>query len=260
MPTTFDEVLLDIFYTSEAVGGPEAFSAIIRSGQGGGMAFRNQNLEDYISRFEIDYSVLTVARRKALRSFAILREGMTRGFRFLAPDDNWLIGDDELGENLGYLNNETGEVERLSQTDGELTTFYLIKHYSDQANFYTRRIVKPSPFEDVTITLYELDGTTEVGSDTIPAESALGAFSVINATVESSIATPGLINYTFNFHTGTIVFDNPLPEDLIPKIICQYHLPVVMGEDWHKSSIDDGSLAKLQVRLNEILPVELGIT
>lgn len=252
MPTTFDEVLLDPSYSSEASGGPEFQSVVIPAGQAAAVAYRNAGLEDFIGKYEIDFSQVMPVRRKQLRQFAILREGMTRGFRFLAPDDNELER-----ERLGYLDEETGEVKYLAQTNGSIAEFYLIKHFSDQANNYTRRIIKPSPFDDVLLEwFYAGDENTVIADYTIPAGDALGGFDVINATVEGELNGYG---FTFNFHHGKVTFVSDLPSDNIVKISCVYHVPVAFGDDWHNFKVDEGSLSAFRVRLAEILPVELGI-
>jgi uncharacterized protein (TIGR02217 family) len=254
MATTFDEIELDPQYSAEAMGGPEFVTAVIRSGQGGGVAYRNANRQDYISKYEIEYKQLTPARRKGIREFAVLREGQARGFRLLAPDDNQLIE-----QHVGWLNPATQEIEYLPQTDGELNEFYLIQHYSDQCNNYTRRIIKPSPFDDVLISVYSAGEGEFLGGTNINAGEAVGAYNVISETVEFADFAPGAFSGSFNFHQGKIIFDSPAPDDCIIKVSCVYHVPVVFSEDWQKFSIDDGGTGEFKISLEELLPVELGI-
>lgn len=253
MPTIFDEsCLLDPLYSAEASGGPEFASAIVRSGQGGAMANRNANREDYVSRYEIDYMELDSVRRKALRQFAILRNGMTRGFRFLAPDDHELEA-----ERVGWLNPATGEVEWIEQTDGVITDYYLIRHYSDVCNSYTKRIVKPSPFEEVKIEVFSFGGGL-AGSTTIPANTAV-IDKVIEPVVTGFELDPGY-PFTFNFQTGVLHFPiAPYPPDNVIKVSCVYHLPVAFSEDWHKFSVDEVGISSFKVGVEEILPAELNI-
>lgn len=255
MPTTFDEVLLDVSYSADAEGGPEFASVIIRSGEGGAVALRNANREDFVSRYEIEFGEVSPDRRRQLRTFAVLRNGMTRGFRFLAPDDHELVN-----EFFGWLNPATGEVEVKLQCDGTTAEFFLIQYLTDQANAYSKRIIKPSPFADVVIDVYEAsDPNTIFGSGTIAANSALGAFNVINETIAGSVFAPGAYNFTFNFHQGKIVWEVPPSADWIIKITCDYHVPVAFSQDWHKFSIDESNVSGFKVVLEEILPVELGI-
>ncbi len=253
MATTFDEILLDTFYSAIADGGPEFATAIVNAGDGGNISFRNSNREDYISRYEIDFAEIESVRRKFLRKFSILRQGMARGFRFLAPDDDTLER-----ENLGWLNPATGEVEYLAQTDGVLTDYYLIKHYSDPGNYYTRRIVKPSPYENVLIEVFPIgDLSTPVYELTINAGAAISG-DVINATVAGEL-DPGY-PFTFNFHTGKLTFTvAPYPPDNVIKVSCTYHLPVTFEDDWQRFQVDEGGISAFKVRLRELLPVELGI-
>lgn len=255
MATTFDEsCILSPFYSAQADGGPDFASVIVRSGNGGAIAARNSNREDYVSRYEIEYAELTPAQRKDLRKFAILRDGMARGFRFLAPDESELER-----ERVGWLNPATGEVEYLSETTGALSEFYLVHHFSDQCNNYTRRIVKPSPFDDVLIEVFGVgDENTVINSALIPAGTALGAYDVINETVSGTLL-PVSFPFTFNFHTGKLSFVANYFADNIIKVTCSYHLPVAFSEDWHKFSIDEAGISSWKIGVEEILPAELGI-
>lgn len=260
MATTFDEVLLDPEYSAIAEGGPEFATAIVRSGQGGVIAGRGEVREDYLSEYEILYAEMDDTKRTAIRKFGILRKGMARGFRFLAPDDHEMED-----ENVGWLNPATGEVEYLTFTPASntLDTFYLIKNYSDPGNAYNRRIVKPSPFEDVVIDWYNSPGNPEdlIGSATIPAGTALGAFNVIDPEVPFVIFTPGGVNFTFNFVEGKITADDgPLTDNTILRVTCTYHLPAAFKEDWLKFRVDESTISEFRIGVQEILPVELGIT
>jgi uncharacterized protein (TIGR02217 family) len=254
MATTFDEVLLDTAYSAEAEGGPEFATVIIRSGEGGAVAQRNQNREDFVSRYQIEYGLLSPARRKALRTFAILREGMSRGFRFLAPDDNTL--EDEY---VGWLNPSTGKIEPKFDTDGETTDFYLISYLTDQANAYVRRIVKPSPFEDFKINFYDSVNTTELLDEVVfDAGTGVGPFGVINETMQTLMI--GVTDVIVNLHQGKITIAPALPQGYQIRVSCTYHVPVAFSQDWQKFAIDDAGLSSFQIGLEEILPVELGIT
>lgn len=126
----FDDVLLDIYYTNFAIGGPEFSTALIDSQMG--LEQARINRWDYISRYTIEYQSLKNQRRKDLRTFHLLRWGMAYGFRFLAPDDST---DDGKGV---FLN--AALVEVASLVGGQ--TYYLAKKYEDVRTYY-RRIVKP---------------------------------------------------------------------------------------------------------------------
>lgn len=260
MSTTFDEVLLDVEYSAIADGGPEFATAMVRSGQGGSISSRAETREDFLSKYEISYAELSPERRQQLRGFGILRKGMARGFRFLAPDDHELVS-----EHFGWLNPATGEVEYLAETPASntLDEFYLIKNYSDAGNAYNKRIIKPSPFDDVTIDWYNSPGAPGdlKGSDTIPAGTAVGAFDVINpADIPFIIFSPGGYNFTFNFITGKITSQDPLLDQTILRITCAYHLPVAFTEDWLKFKVDEVAISEFRIGVEEILPVELNIT
>jgi uncharacterized protein (TIGR02217 family) len=259
MATTFDELLIPTTYSALADGGPEFASAIVRSGNGGAVAKRNSNREDYVSRYEIEYGELPSDDRAFLRTFAILRDGMTRGFRFLAPDDHELTGTDGNGELVGWLNPATGEVERLAQTDGVLNEFFFIKYYSDQCNNYTRRIIKPSPFDNLTINLCDPVTGDVLASGGIAANAGVGAYNVINPTVDGTIFLVGSFGFTVYQNTGKLVFESPLSAGYAVKVACVYHLPAAFAADWHKFSVDEVGISSFKVPLEEILPAELGI-
>jgi hypothetical protein len=249
---------LDTNFSADAFGGPEFSTAIINAGEGGSISFRNSNREDYISRYEIDFDEVSPARRKALRTFSILRERMARGFRFLAPDD------DELeSEHVGKLNTTTGEVEFIGAVDGVLTEFYLIKHLSDQGNNYTRRIIKPSPFDDFHVDFYNPSDTL-VETITLAANSGLGAFATILETNGTTgiVDGIGLVDVTLYQWTGKVVIGvtNVIPANWKIRVRCVYHVPVTFEDDWQRFKVDDGGISSFRVRLRELLPVELGIT
>jgi len=127
----FDDVLLDIYYTNFAIGGPEFSTALIDSQMG--LEQARVNRYDYISRYTIDYSSLNNQRRKDLRTFHLLRFGMAYAFRFLAPDDS-------TDDGKGVILNAAG-AEVAALVGG--TTYYLAKKYTDVRTYY-RRIIKPA--------------------------------------------------------------------------------------------------------------------
>lgn len=249
MPTAFDNVLLDTFYSEQADGGPEFATAVIRSGPGGIYASRAETIEDYQSKYEISYSDLKKSRQQALRQFAILRKGQARGFLFLAPDENEL--DTEL---VGKLNPTTGEIDLCATANGVLTDFYLIKRYADATNSYIRRIVKPSPYDDVVI---------EMGGESVTLEGTralLADESYFDDPVEGTI-TVGVTDYDFtlDYRTGIIAFDTPPVNGWTIEVSCVFHLPAVFTDDWNKFDIDQATTNKLRVGLRELLPIELGL-
>lgn len=254
MPSTFDELLLDVNYTSDAEGGPEFASVVVRTGSGGAVSRRNANRPDFVGRFEIDFSVLTKQRRKALRSFAILRDGMTRGFRFLPPDDNEFVAD-----YVGILNETTGRVEICLDSADTHTEFYTIKYFADAFNNYTRRIVKISPYVEFLIRPYLLAPPSPPLAYPDIVFPAIAENDPIPTTVSVSWSLVGPDpTVTLDYRTGKITFSF-LPGNFFLETYGQFHLPVCFSEDWHKFSVDDGGLSKYRCTLEEILPVELGI-
>ncbi|CAN5509360.1 hypothetical protein BH10ACI2_BH10ACI2_04390 [soil metagenome] len=243
MSITFDEVVLDDAYSGLADGGPEFSTAIIRSGPGGGISSRAETREDYTSKYEIDYGELTVARRDTIRQFAILRKGMARGFRFTAPDGHTLTS-----ELVGKQVTGTNDVIVASTANGVLTTFYLIKTFTDAGNTYYRRIVKPSPYLAVTIAFSTGQTTT------------IAAISSASAVPTTSTGTINAINFTFYWRTGIIVFASAPANGTAVRVSCDYHLPVAFSDDWLKFSVDEVAISSFKIGVEELLPIELGIT
>lgn len=258
MSTTFDEILLDINYSALADGGPEWATAIIDAGDGGNISFRNVNREDYISRYEIDFAEVDPQRRKFLRKFSILREGMARGFRFLPPDD-FELNDDT--PNIGYYNSVTGEIAVLLAADGILKDFYLIKYYSDSCNSYLRQLVKPSPYDDFVLKFFNSSNVLQ-RTVTFPADSGLTGELIdqLNSVTDGSFPTLGSVTFTLNQWTGKITISQAIPSGWRITAAGIYHLPVCFEDDWQKFSVDEGGISSYKVRLRELLPVELGIT
>lgn len=248
MAVTFDEsCVLDPYYSAQASGGPEHSTAVIRSGAGGAVSSRAETREDYISKYEIMFGDLEFERQQALRSFQILRKGMARGFRFLAPDDHLLTD-----EQAGVLNAETGEIE-VGVSDGTIDTVYAVKHYEDTENEYTRRIVKLSPLDNLTVTVYD-------DEDDVYSVFEFVANGTWYNTRDRNILDPENWTCTVDFTTGEISFSHDLTEGYTVKVTGTYHLPVAFTEDWAKFSVDEVTISELRVGLEELLPVELGIT
>jgi hypothetical protein len=254
MLTAFDEVELPPLYSALADGGPEWATAVVRSGPGGVISNRGVTLEDYQAQYEIGYADLDLERQQELRSFSILRRGMARGFRLLAPDDSVMSF-----EQMGILNEDTGEIELMNLTDGIMTDFYLVKYYADYTTTYTRRIVKPSPYADLILEAYHAsDLGTPISSTQFDAIDP--SLPVPDEPVVGNLFMVGGIPFTFDYLTGKLVWDDPFPEDYAFRITCEYHHPVVFTEDWRKFSvIDEAAVSQLKVGLREILPIELGI-
>lgn len=249
MAVTFDEILLDDAYSAIADGGPEFSTAMIRSGPGGGISSRAETREDYVSKYEISYAELTDDRRSDLRRFAILRKGMARGFRFNPPDDRTMT--DEV---IGWFNPASGEVERLASTNGTHDTFYLLKHYEDAGNNYTRRIVKPSPYEEVRLHLD--DGIDFAIIAVIPANTAI----VGGVIQEIANVTNGVYDFEFNFFTGAFEIDPAPPNASVITATCSYHLPATFTEDWLRFKVDESAISEFKIGIEELLPIEIGIT
>ena len=254
MPTSFDNVVLDPFYSEIAEGGPEFGTAIIRSGPGGGISHRSENLEDYISRYEITYALLDRARRDALREFAILRKGRARGFRFPAPDTS-----DLFDEYVGALNPDTGEIQLVIQTDGSQTNFFVIKYYSDPANNYLRWITKPSPLDDLRITIADAaDPLNYAANKVFEGGYLFTPFPELPASRTIDLGND-LGRVSLFFGSGRLVFENAPPPDYVIKLSGKYHLPCVFMDDWQKFSKDVDGNSDFKIQLEELLPKEIGL-
>lgn len=246
----FDEVLLSKYYSNFAEGGPEWATDIIRSGLGGAVSVRNINREDYVSKYEISYAELLKEKLADLRKFAILRRGMGRGFRFLAPDDQALAR-----ERVGILNSGTGEIERLTSTNGSTTVFYICKYYRDDFSNYLRRIIKPSALDALTVEIAASSApqtitdsfTLSATSGEIIPDKKTGTLSTISKTVE------------VDFYRGKLTFNSAPSANLIIYVTGVYHLPVFFSTDWHKMRIDESAISDFTIGVEEVLPVELGL-
>lgn len=237
-------------YSALARGGPEWATAIVRSGQGGAVAHRNINREDYISRYEIDYENLKSQRKADLRAFAILRQGMAAAFRFLAPDDSVCVK-----EGVGYFDPSTYEINYLTQTDGTLKDFFIIKTYSDSSSRYIRRIVKPSPLDDWTIFIYANNALVQ--SEIFPRVAQIKGQPMAGSKSITLPAPFGVV--TLDFNEGKLLFNTPPPAGHSILVSGVYHLPVAFTEDWQKYSIDEATTGSISIGLEEVLPVELGL-
>lgn len=258
MPLVFDDILLDKYYSAVASGGPEHATAVIRSAPGGVIAHRAETREDFQSKYEIQYASLDKERQQDLRKFAILRKGQARGFLFLPPDDNTLVN-----ERLGILDAPSGEVVRMGSTTAGITDYYLVKHYADVATSYTRRIVKPSPYETITLELRVVaDDTLRGSAVTISSADCLNIDGSIKETVAKTLTATSSFPLTFYPNAGKIIFEsapNPSGGPFYLRISCQYHLPAVFTDDWQNFGVDVITSSKFQVGIRELLPVELGI-
>lgn len=250
MPSSFDNTLLDINYSALADGGAEFATAIVRSGAGGLIAQRNVNREDFISRYEIEYTELSPTRRRELRSFAIARRGMARAFRFLPPDDFEFVS-----EIVGRRNAITGEIEPAFTTNGSDSRFFTIRYYAG-GDDYTRWIVKPSPLDEARISIVLASTGNEVESAIIPGGLVGGSLPDRRVVV---LGNPfGALTLYYNL--GILQFLAPPPAGYIIKFSGTYHLPVTFTDDLQKFQVDFVGISEFKVNLEEILPVELGLT
>lgn len=252
MATTFDEVLLSTNYSALVDGGAEFATHIADSGASVGVTSRDEIRADYLSKYEIAYGEMDADEKAELRTFGILRKGMARGFRFFAHGDNEFEA-----EAVGWLDPET---ETIVPVDGseEATDFYLIKHYEDVENSYTRRIVKPSPYDDLLIEWWDISGTPFIIGDTTMPANSYGA--IIAETTEFVIFAPGAYNFTINWHEGLIISALPLPADSLIRVTGTYHLPAAFTDDWHRFAVDEEGISEFKIGVEEILPQEIGIT
>ncbi len=246
MPTTFDEVLLDDAYSAVAEGGPEHATALDASGAGGSILSRAETREDFVSKYDILYGDLENTRRQALRSFSILRKGMARGFRFLAPDHHELVD-----EYVGWL--VDGELLQLVSSDETFSTVFVIKTYQDNLTSYVRRITKPSPFADIVIKHYS--GAVLQETYTIEADSCVDE----DGNITDAVFLFAGRTAAFSFEDGRMTFSSPLGTGQTFKISCEYHLPVCFSEDWTKFKVDEAGISEFRIGVTEILPAEIGI-
>lgn len=249
MAVTFDDLLLDTSYSADAEGGPEFSTAIVRSGEGGAVSYVSKNRQDFVSKYKIQFGLLMPDRRRALYDFSVLREGMARGFRFLAPDDRELSG-----ETVGVLNEATGEIELLTETDGATETFFICRNFEDAFNSYLRWITHPAPTEDLLIEIFDAGDTeTPVASETL--EGFVSDYMVVSR--EFSMGEFGSVQIAYPY--GIIRFEDAPAEGHVIKVTGIYHRPVRFASDLPRFKVDDGDYSELAVELEEILPVELGL-
>ena len=247
-----DEVLLSPDYSAVAQGGPEWATALVRSGQGGAVAQRNINREDFVSRFEIDYLELSPERRRELRNFAILRQGMARGFRFLPPDDNFI------NDVVGYLTG-SGDIIPIYSTNGNLSRFFLIRHYADPGNAYTRWITKPSPLSDWTVSIALAgDPGNILASATFTGGYLYNPFPVLPVARGAVLDGFGIVTLYYNL--GILNFQTPPPAGHRITVSGTFHTAVAFTDDWQKFQVDEAGISEFKIQLEEILPIELGIT
>lgn len=247
---TFHDTLLDVSYSSDAIGGVEFRNVPVGAGEGGNVTIIAEAAEDYQSKWEIDFSQLMPARRKALRSFGILRKGMLRGFRFLAPDDR-----DIEDETVGVLNSGTGEIDLLNLTDGATTKFFIVKNYRDEFDSYLRWITHPSPLDDLTVEVLNSDGVTVAASGTFTGGYVAGKLPQVRVV---NLTTFG--NVTIYYRYGILEFAAaPAANKIIRVASGIYHHPVHFSSDWLKFAVDDGDLAQFKVGLEELLPISIGL-
>lgn len=252
MASSFDNVLLSILYSAIAGGGPEFATAIVRSGAGGAIAQRNINREDFISRYEIDYLELDAARRRELREFAVLRQGMARAFRFLPPDDN--VINDVVG-----IKNTEGDIVPVYSTNGTVSRFYLVRHYSDPGYAYTRWITKPSPLDNWTISIALASEPGNIlASATFPGGYVSNPFPAL--PVYRSVVLPQFGVVTLYYNLGILKFATTPPAGHVITVFGVFHVPVTFTDDWQKFQVDEVGISEFKVQLEEVMPVELGIT
>lgn len=254
MATSFDEqALLPIDYSAHAEGGPEFATAVIRSGEGGSIAHRAETREDFISKYDILYGELENERRRALRDFGILRRGMSRGFRFLAPDDSTFIYDQMAIDSSGTL--------VLAASSGSTVDFYVVRGSADVSTSYLKRITKISPYVALIIQVFHTsDLVNPAASLTFTAQNE--GSTIPNTRGQTNSGVPGgTRTYTMNLWTGVLNISAALPSSYIVKIASgQYHVPVAFTEDWHKFRVDTAAISEVRIGVEEILPVEIGIT
>jgi hypothetical protein len=251
--TSFDDVLLDVSYSNDASGGPGWVTAIIGSGEGGAIKHRAITAEDMRSQYKIDFSEVERDRRVGLYSFSVLRQGMARAFRFLAPDNNTLEG-----EPVARYNSTTGELEVVTSTNGTDTEYYFVQHYQDIANEYLKRICCPSPLDPCFLIIAPVASPDDVQQVTLTPVSGVSGLPLYGEGLYGEeIGSQSAI--TLNFKTGKLTCAPALPGGLFIRVFCVHHWPVCFTEDLHEQMIDDATFSKIKIGLEEQLPIELGI-
>lgn len=208
----------------------------------------NVNRQDFISRYVIELGLLPESERAYTRKFHILRRGTAQAFRFQPPDSNKL--EQEL---VGQLNVTTGKVERLDEsigTDSLVDTYYFLEYFDDGGDPYTRRIVKPSPFESGYIFIYAVSDPNNL-LEQIP----IGGYTTFQASQVVPSSTFGQI--TVDYTDGTLTLQTSDDAYLI-KISCGYHIPARFENDWNETRHDiAGNWGSIGIR--ELLPSALGL-
>lgn len=253
MPTSFHNVLLDVYYSDFANGGPEWATAVIRSGEGGPIGHRAQSAEDFRSRYEIEFAEIEKDRQVGLYNFAVLRRGMANAFRFLAPDSNVLEG-----EPVARYNSTTGNLEVVTETNGTDTVFYLCRYFQDITNDYIKRICCPSPLDQFRLELaFAVSPDDLQVVDLVPGGESLGYPLYGEGLYGEDLGSTTII--VLDFNTGILTCSPALPAGLTIKTFGVHHWPACFASDWHKAGIDYAAIGKLSVGLEEQLPIELGI-
>lgn len=130
-----DQILLSI-PAEKVSGGPETSTTII-SNPLSGLQQRNVNRLDALHRFSINWSYLSQAELRDLKTFFLCRNGRGRGFRFKDFTDYWASPD-------GTPEEPESSINVFAEGDGTTTIFGLYKKYTDDIGTeYLRRIIKP---------------------------------------------------------------------------------------------------------------------
>lgn len=187
MAATFNEVLLDIYYSAQARGGPEFSTAIVSAPSG--FRQRNINRADHIGRWTINYDLLDEDALRTLYDFFVAHRGMAYGFRFLAPEFH-AIAD--------------ANAHRFGTGNGTTTTFYLSTRHTVGGLTYDHRITKP-----MAGGLSHVSGssTIKIFKDGVEQASGVTVSSTTGAVVFSSApANNAVLTWSGTFHVP-VTFD-----------------------------------------------------
>lgn len=195
---------MPVEYSPMAEGWPTFENTVTRTING--RAHPSVGRYDYISKYSINYGLLTRPLHDALRQFYVLRQCGAQGFRFLAPDHNSVT-------------------QTLAGTIVVGTQLYkLYETYSDAENTYIRRIIKLSG-DPLTIRIHNTDvPITETawndaahelpsqGAGTISGQAVAVDYNLGKVQIEiaTALAHDGhLLKWTGGFHIPVMFIGNP---------------------------------------------------
>lgn len=151
----FHEIRFPVELSYGLTGGPQFNTSVvsIKSGE----EQRNQNWTNSRYRWDASTAIKTRADMEIISGFFLARRGKLHGFRF-----------------KDWADFETPVVQTIGTGNGVLTTFQLVKLYSDAGGSYTRIINKPV---QGTVFVY-LNGVLQTSGFTVNTTTGLVTFTV----------------------------------------------------------------------------------